>query len=100
MITEQQVIDTLSTIFDPELPVNIWDLGLIYQIDIHYDNVIYLTMTLTDPNCPVAESLPIEVKEKVAAIPGVEQVFLKITFDPPWGLERISDAVKLDLGLL
>jgi FeS assembly SUF system protein len=97
---EGEILKELKTIFDPEIPVNIYDLGLIYEIDVDdYDNVD-IKMTLTAPNCPVADSLPIEVKEKVKEIEGVNQVNITLVFDPPWGIEMMSDEAKLELGFL
>jgi FeS assembly SUF system protein len=99
MITTQQIIAKLLTLYDPEIPVNIYDLGLIYEIKIEGSRVS-ITMTLTAPNCPVAESLPQEIKESIAELPEVSEVFIKLTFDPPWSMDNLSDSVKLDLGLL
>lgn len=98
---EKLVIDALKTIFDPEIPVNIYDLGLIYEINVE-DNGKYVRvlMTLTSPNCPVAESLPEEVMEKLRAISGVEQVEVNLTFDPPWSKDNLSEEAMLELGLL
>lgn len=94
----QRVIDTLSTIFDPEIPVNIYELGLIYGLDIQENGKVDIKMTLTSPMCPVAGSLPPEVEEKVGATPGVTEVSLEIVWDPPWSMERMSEAAKLQLG--
>ncbi|MDL2308922.1 iron-sulfur cluster assembly protein [Bacteroidales bacterium OttesenSCG-928-B11] len=96
----QKIIDVLSTIHDPEIPVNIWDLGFIYNIDIKTNKDVDILMTLTAPNCPVAETLPVEVQNKVAEIPGIGMVNVKITFDPPWTMEKLSDVAKLELGLM
>ena len=97
---EGEILKALKTIYDPEIPVNIYDLGLIYEIDVDdYDNVD-IKMTLTAPNCPVADSLPIEVKEKVKAIEGVNQVNISLVFEPAWGIEMMSDEAKLELGFL
>ena len=97
---EAEILKVLKTIYDPEIPVNIYDLGLIYEIDVdEYDNVD-IKMTLTAPNCPVADSLPIEVKERVNEIEGVKQVNLSLVFDPPWGPDMMSEEAKLELGFL
>lgn len=97
---ETRIIDTLKTIYDPEIPVNIYDIGLIYEINIEEDNRVKIVMTLTTPNCPVAESLPAEVKEKAAGVEGVKEVDLELTFEPPWTMDMLSEEAKLELGLL
>ncbi len=94
----QRIVDTLSTIFDPEIPVNIYELGLIYDLDVQEDGKVDIKMTLTSPMCPVAGSLPPEVETKVRATPGVTDVSLQIVWDPPWSMERMSEAAKLQLG--
>lgn len=94
------IVDSLRTVFDIEIPVNIYDLGLIYDIDITDDFFINITMTLTTPNCPVAESLPIEVHDAVKAVNGVKDVNVEITFEPPWDPTKISPDAMLELGLL
>lgn len=97
---EVEIMNALKEIYDPEIPVNIYDLGLIYEIDVDdYDNV-EIKMTLTAPNCPVADSLPIEVKERVKAVEGVNNVNLELVFDPPWGPAMMSEEAKLELGYL
>ena len=96
---ETRVIDALKTIFDPEIPVNIYDLGLVYQIEVEGTEVRIL-MTLTSPNCPVAESLPEEVMDKVRAIEGVENVEVNLTFDPAWSVDNLTEEARLELGLL
>jgi len=97
---EVKIMNALKEIYDPEIPVNIYDLGLIYEIDVDdYDNVD-IKMTLTAPNCPVADSLPIEVKERVKEIEGVNNVNLELVFDPPWGPAMMSEEAKLELGYL
>lgn len=96
---EQLIIEVLRNIYDPEIPVNIYELGLIYEIRINDDFEADILMTLTTPNCPVAESLPAEVKDSVAAIPEVKKVELELTFDPPWDQDMLSDEAKLELGL-
>lgn len=97
---EAEILKALKTIYDPEIPVNIYDLGLIYEVDVDDDNSVDIKMTLTAPNCPVADSLPIEVKEKVQAIEGVKQVNITLAFDPPWGPNMMSEEAKLELGFL
>jgi FeS assembly SUF system protein len=94
------VIDQLSTVYDPEIPVNIYELGLIYEVKVKDDGNVYVLMTLTSPNCPVAESLPVEVREKVEAVDGVVAAEIELTFEPPWDQDMISDEAKLELGLL
>jgi len=96
----ERVVQVLKTIYDPEIPVNIYELGLIYEIDIDNDSVAGIRMTLTSPNCPVAEDLPIEVHEKVKAIEGISDVKVTLTFEPPWDRNMISDAGLLELGFL
>jgi FeS assembly SUF system protein len=96
----ERVVQVLKTIFDPEIPVNIYELGLIYEIDIDNDSVAHIRMTLTSPNCPVAEDLPIEVHEKVKATEGISDVKVTLTFEPPWDRNMISDAGLLELGFL
>lgn len=94
------IIETLKTIFDPEIPVNIYELGLIYEIKLDDDYNAHVLMTLTSPNCPVAESLPVEVKEKVAGIDGIKSAVVELTFEPTWDKDMISEAALLELGLL
>ena len=97
---QNDVIHTLETIYDPEIPVNIYELGLIYEVRVSPDGMVRIEMTLTSPNCPVAESLPQEVQQKVATIEGVKDVDLHLTFDPPWDMSMMSEAAKLELGFL
>ncbi len=97
---ENAIIEALKTVFDPEVPVSIYELGLIYEIKIDDLNNAKIVMTLTAPNCPVAESLPIEVKETVQNIEGVNVAEVELTFEPPWDQDMITEAAKLDLGLL
>ena len=96
---DEQVIDALRTVYDPEIPVNIYELGLVYGIDIQPGGAIMIRMTLTAPGCPVAVSLPIEVESKLRDIPGVTSAKVEIVWDPPWNPDMISEAGKLQLGL-
>lgn len=96
----QQVIEMLSTIFDPEIPVNIYELGLVYDVAATADGDVTVTMTLTTPNCPVAGSMPGEVETRVGSVPGVRQVTVDLVWDPPWTPERMSEAAKLELGMI
>lgn len=100
MEIKDEALKQMQTIFDPEIPVNIYELGLIYEVNVDIDNNVHVLMTLTAPNCPAAESLPKEVEEKVQAIEGVNKVNVEITFDPPWDQEMMSEAAKLELGFL
>jgi len=97
---EGRIIDTIKTVYDPEIPVNIYDLGLIYELNIEDDFTVKIRMTLTSPNCPMAEDLVREVQEKVKITSGVKDLDFNLTFDPPWDSEMISDEAKLELGLL
>ncbi|MBV9745045.1 MAG: SUF system Fe-S cluster assembly protein [Acidobacteriia bacterium] len=96
---KDRVIAALKTVYDPEMPVNIYELGLIYNIDVTAEGRVSVLMTLTAPNCPVAGTLPAEVERAVRAVPGVTDVKLELTFDPPWSKDRMSEAAKLALGL-
>jgi len=96
---KQKVISEIKKIYDPEIPVNIYELGLIYNIDIDEKNKVNIDMTLTSPNCPVAESLPNEVKGNVLKVDGVSEVDLKLVWDPPWDKDKMSEAAKLELNL-
>ncbi|HLP73452.1 MAG TPA: iron-sulfur cluster assembly protein [Bacteroidales bacterium] len=98
--TESRIVGVLRLIFDPEIPVNIYDLGLIYEINLDDDQVAHVTMTLTAPNCPMAEDLLEEVRYKVSGIRGVKDCDLKLTFNPPWDKSMLSDEAKLELGFL
>src|SRR4051812_10427961 len=93
-----RVIDMLKTCFDPEIPVDIYELGLIYEINVSDGNDIHIKMTLTSPACPVAETLPPEVEQKVREIPDVNSAKVEVTFDPPWEKDMMSDEAKLELG--
>ena len=96
----EKIVRVLKTIFAPEIPVDIYELGLIYDVFVNQDNDVKILMTLTTPNCPVAESLPQEVKEKVRELDEVNEVELELTFDPPWTRDLISEEAKLELGFL
>lgn len=100
MNLRDQVEDTLRTVFDPEIPVNIVELGLVYEINIKDDGKVDIVMTLTAPGCPVAGDIIFEVNSKVEAIPGVTDVHVQLTFDPPWDKEMMSEEAKLELGFL
>ncbi len=97
---KQEVIEQLHTIFDPELPVNIYELGLIYDVDISNDNVVRIIMTLTAPSCPAAQSLPIEVDQKVRELEGVSDVHVTVTWTPKWDKSMMSETAQLELGYL
>jgi len=94
-----RIIETLSTVFDPEIPVNIYELGLIYDIIVDASSAVGIRMTLTAPACPAAQTLPVEVRNKIAQIPDVTDVKVDIVWDPPWDRDRMSDAAKLKLGM-
>jgi len=95
----ERVIDTLKTCFDPEIPVDIYELGLIYEINISDGNDVHIKMTLTSPACPVAETLPPEVEQKIRDMPDVNDAKVEVTFDPPWEKEMMSDEARLELGM-
>ena len=95
-----KVIECLQTVFDPEIPVNIYELGLIYEVEILPINNVQIVMTLTAPSCPAAQSLPIEVDQKVRQIEGVNDVYVSVTWDPPWNKSMMSEAAQLELGFL
>lgn len=94
------VVEACRTVFDPEIPVNIFDLGLVYTIDITAENAVDITMTLTAPGCPVAGEMPGWVQDAVESVPGVRQVDVQMTFDPPWGMDMMSDEARLELGFM
>jgi FeS assembly SUF system protein len=100
MPTTDMIVETLKTIFDPEIPVDIYELGLIYEVKISDDGVVDIDMTLTSPNCPVAESLPKDVEDKVAAMEGVSSAKVEIVFEPPWTQDMMSEEAKLECGFL
>ena len=97
---EEQVIEILRTVFDPEIPVNIYDLGLIYGVRASAEGDVTVTMTLTTPHCPAAASLPAEVEQKSRAVPGVRDVKVDLVWEPPWSRERMSEAAQLELGFM
>ena len=96
---KEKVITEIKKIYDPEIPVNIYELGLIYKVEIDQKNKVNVEMTLTSPNCPVAESLPNSVKENIMKVDGVSDVDLKLVWDPPWDKDKMSEAAKLELNL-
>jgi len=99
MELKEKVIKEIKKIYDPEIPVDIFELGLIYEIKIEKDNIVKVKMTLTTPNCPVAESLPKEVKNSIMLVEGVKDVNLELVWDPPWNKSMMSEAAKLELNL-
>jgi FeS assembly SUF system protein len=96
----EKIVEKLKSIFDPEIPVDIYELGLIYDVFVNEKNDVKILMTLTSPNCPVAETLPVEVEEKVRSIDEVRNAEVEITFDPPWTQDMMSEEAKLELGFL
>jgi FeS assembly SUF system protein len=96
----EEIIKVICTIFDPEIPVNIYELGLIYDVEVSEEGSVRITMTLTSPNCPVAESLPLEVEERVRSIDLINDVKVNIVFEPPWTKDMMSEEAKLELGML
>jgi len=96
---ETLIVDAIKTVYDPEIPVNVYDLGLIYKISTNPQGVVSITMTLTNPNCPVADEIPREVKEAVLKVDGVREVDIKLVFEPEWNKDMMSDAALLELGL-
>ncbi len=100
MQVRDRVIAVLKTVFDPEIPVDIYELGLVYGVDVTDDGEVHVTMTLTTPMCPVAETLPPEVEDKVRNVIGVKDVNLDLVWDPPWSIDMMSDAARLELNLM
>ena len=96
----EKIVRVIKTIFDPEIPVDIYELGLIYDVFVNEDYEVKILMTLTTPNCPVAETLPLEVEEKIKSIDAVKDAEVEITFDPPWTQDLMSEEAKLELGML
>ena len=100
LVIEAQVIEALRTIFDPEIPVNIYDLGLVYDVKVDAAGAVEVRMTLTSPQCPVAQSLPAEVQAKVKEVPGVTEAKVDVVWEPPWDPAKMSEAARLQLGML
>lgn len=97
---ESQIVEVLKEVYDPEIPVNVYDLGLIYNIDVSSDNHVVVTMTLTAPNCPIADDILLQVKEAVEAVKAVNSVTVNLVFDPPWSPDQMTEEAKLELGML
>lgn len=97
---KEAVVEKIKTVYDPEIPVNIFELGLIYEVNVYPMQNVFINMTLTSPSCPSAQELPAEVKQKVQSIEGVNEVNVEITFDPPWTQEMMSEVAKLELGYM
>lgn len=100
LVVEGEVLEALRTCFDPEIPVNIYELGLIYNVDVKEGGAVTITMTLTSPHCPAAQSMPAEIEEKVKAITGVSDVKIDLVWDPPWDPSKMSEAARLQLGMM
>ena len=99
-LTRDKVMQTIKTVYDPEIPVDIYELGLIYEINVYPVNNVYVLMTLTSPSCPAAEIIPDELQTKLKAIPGVNEAKVEVTFDPPYTQDMMSEVAKLELGFL
>lgn len=97
---KEKIVDAIKNVYDPEIPVDVYELGLIYEINVYPVDNVYILMTLTSPSCPAAEVIPVEVEEKVKAIPEVNDVKVELTFDPPYEQDMMSEAAKLELGFL
>jgi FeS assembly SUF system protein len=95
-----RIVEAIGTVYDPEIPVNIWELGLVYDIDIDDERRVHVRMTLTAPGCPSAQVLPLEVERKVRDVPGVADAFVEVVWEPAWSPERMSEAARLQLGIL
>lgn len=95
-----EIVKAIKTVYDPEIPVDVYELGLIYEVSVYPVNNVYILMTLTSPNCPAAESIPSEIEQAVKAVDGVNEVNVEITFDPPFTQDMMSEAAKLELGFL
>jgi FeS assembly SUF system protein len=100
LVLEGEVLDALRTCYDPEIPVNIYELGLIYEVNVDDGGVVSIKMTLTTPHCPAAQSLPVEIENKVKAVSGVTDVKLEVVWDPPWDPSKMSEAARLQLGMM
>ena len=100
LVIESEVLEALRTCFDPEIPVNIYELGLIYNVNVEEGGAVTITMTLTSPHCPAAQSMPAEIEEKVKAISGVSDVKIELVWDPPWEPSKMSEAARLQLGMM
>ena len=100
LVIEGEVLQALRTCFDPEIPVNIYELGLIYNVNVEEGGAVTITMTLTSPHCPAAQSMPAEIEEKVKAIPGVSDLKIDLVWDPPWEPSKMSEAARLQLGMM
>lgn len=100
LVIEAQVLEALRTCFDPEIPVNIYELGLIYNVNVEEGGAVTITMTLTSPHCPAAQSMPSEIEEKVKAVSGVSDVKIDLVWDPPWDPSKMSEAARLQLGMM
>jgi len=100
IVIEAQIIEALRTVFDPEIPVNIYEMGLIYDVKVEPTGAVAIRMTLTSPNCPAAQSLPSEVEAKVKAVPGVTDAKIEIVWEPPWDPAKMSEAARLQLGMM
>ena len=100
LVIEAEIIEALRTCFDPEIPVNIYELGLIYDVKVDPSGAVEVRMTLTSPHCPAAQSLPAEVEAKAKAVPGVADVKVEVVWEPPWDSSRMSEAAKLQLGIM
>ena len=96
----ERIVEQLKTVFDPEIPVNIYELGLVYRIDVEDDNSVKVEMTLTSPHCPVAETLPVEVESKVQAVDGVKECEVRVVWDPPWHPSMMTEEAQLELGMI
>ncbi len=96
----EQVVEAIKTVFDPEIPVNIYELGLIYKVEVNEARDVQIDMTLTSPNCPAAQSMPAEVEQKTRSLSGVGEVTIDVVWDPPWSPEHMSEAARLELGVM